>query len=158
MPRNDKIALIHIAKAKANVCANGSITFNICENQTKLSDEQYRNLLKDITGKHSCSTMTDDDLDKVVKFFQCAGFVKKVEVSQELKARQKTIGVILFLARKVLGDNYESRLESFLFKKTGEFKLYKLDDKQLRQVVGWLRRYGHYQGKNNSDLANGKMR
>ena len=43
-------------------------------------------------------------------------------------------------AERTLGDGWADRLDGFVDKVVGRQSLYSLDDKELRQVIGWLRR------------------
>lgn len=151
MNRLELIKMIHVAKANTRECSFcGKVTVEgacpECREYTMpLSEPRYRRILRDLTGKESTKFMADDELEKVYSLFKEAGFSPLVrgedEVAREYyKSRKKTIGVILSLAKKNLGQSWEERLEGFVFSKTGKKKLYELDDNQLRQVVGWLRR------------------
>lgn len=164
--RKKLIKLIHIAKSNVmECCFCGRLSIHgacpVClEYTVPLSDERYRQILKDVTGKESTRFMDEDELQKVYSVFTAAGFapIDKKELDSVERAyqdgRRKTIGVALRLAKQTLGSDWENRLEGFVFSKTEKKKLYQLDDNQLRMVVGWLRRRKKYNTAENEAKKN----
>ena len=164
MTRKDYIRLIHIARGRTYRCsACGRLSYKSEDPQPvccdcgismhRISDIEYRQrILSPLTGKQSTKLMDDVELEKVYSLFTRLGFKPKEKsadsVMQEYQdGRKKTIAVILSEAKAVLGPAWQSRLNNFVASKTGgESSLYKLSDIQLRQVVGWIRRYRKYNG------------
>ncbi|NRA86446.1 MAG: regulatory protein GemA [Rhizobiales bacterium] len=71
--RNALIAKIHIAKK-----------------QTKMDDGAYRFLLERVTGKNSCTKLSDDQLAVVVEEFKSKGFIPKKSANKKFfKASNK---------------------------------------------------------------------
>lgn len=57
------------------------------------------------------------------------------------------MGIIYSMAHRLFQDNYKARLEGFLKEVVKKPSLGACDDKELRQVIGWLRRFDKQQLK-----------
>lgn len=142
MTRNELIALIHIAKNQMRICGDcNTLTTNMvcCEGETgKFTQPDYRLLLKQITAKESTRFMNMAELEKVYSLFKKAGFEPKLTPYKA--GRKRTINIILSMAGAKLGPDWDTRLKAFTKAKTGKELLYKCSDKELRMIIGWLRR------------------
>ena len=86
--RNALLAKVHIAKK-----------------ETAMDDGAYRALLFRITGKHSCSKMTDDQLVNVVSEFRTKGFQSKKSGNKKFfKASKKAYVRKIYRQWTVLED------------------------------------------------------
>ena len=148
MERGKLIGIIHQRKAKAMVCDScGRIYFGSrcpqCHTDGhRIRDEEYRAALTYWTGKPSCSQMDEIELRMVLTALDDAGYQGYWEGRKKdhQKHQIKTIQIIKREASRVLGDNWAERLEAFIDKVVGKPSIYSLDDRELRQVIGWLRR------------------
>ena len=146
--RRKLISLIHRQKAKATVCDSCSrISFSKdcpdCRSSTHLmSDEEYRQFLKLYAGKASCSQMDEMELRMVVNAFDELGWREywKRQKASHMRRQTQTIHLIKREAERVLGDSWVDRLQGFIDKVSGKSSIYVLNDMELRNVIGWLRR------------------
>lgn len=142
------IGLIHRQKAKAMVCDScGRIFFSeACpdcrKNAHRMKDEEYRSFLMFHAGKASCSQMDELEMKMIVTAFDDAGWKDywKRQKASYMKRRTQTIQIIKREAERVLGDSWAERLQGFIDKVIGKSSIYMLDETELRNVIGWLRR------------------
>ncbi len=159
MGRPALIARIHIAKAKALVCSNcGRLFFGTtcpgCAASVpkQLDQWRYQEILKAIGGEGSCTDLEDTDLEKVMEFFDQAGFSKAhpyISPKREMEIeRHKVIRYIQIRAPVVLGSDWERRVLGFIQAKIHKQKLEWCDADELRKVIGWINRtYKYQQGR-----------
>lgn len=149
MERGKLIGIIHQQKAKALVCDScGNVFFSTdrCPKCLALGhrirDEEYRSFLELWSGKRSCSQMDETELQMVANAFDEAGYESywKKRKAQHNRRRAQMVQIIKREAERTLGDGWADRLDGFVDKVVGKQSLYSLDDKELRQVIGWLRR------------------
>ena len=146
--RRKLISLIHRQKAKATVCDScGRISFSKdcldCRSSThQMSDEEYRQFLKLYAGKASCSQMDEMELRMVFTAFDELGWREywKHQKASHMRRQTQTIQLIKREAERILGDSWVDRLQGFIDKVIGKSSIYVLNDMELRNVIGWLRR------------------
>lgn len=154
MNRRKMINMIHALKNKAQVCNFcGEVCFDKpcqCGHGTsrKLMEEQdYRNLLHRITGHYTCSECSDIELSEVLRHFQEHGGInywQKEKLDHENRIK-KLRAMIAKEARSQFGeDAYKARVDGFVRDVVKAKNLWVCDDRQLRQVIGWLRRNRKY--------------
>lgn len=159
MDRKALLAVIHIAKKDCFSCTNcGAITFSsscpYCTDSAliSLTEERYRNLLKEATGQSSCSLINDENLMKVVDLFNRAGFKKEhpyLSPQRELsRERRRVMKSIQIRAPAVLGETWEARVAGFVHSVIKKDKLQWCTMTELRRVYGWLNRTDKYNKKN----------
>lgn len=158
--RDGLVAAVHVAKKKVRVCSRcGSVTFGrtVCESCGRvlhqMPDCWYRSVLEELTGKDSCSLMEEEELRKVMDYFNQAGFSQLPYVSPRSEQRKQDAAVraqILRRAAEVLGDNWEARLSGFVAK-MGKTALYSCGSRELRKVIGWINRIDRYDRKGDVD-------
>lgn len=120
--RSRLIAMIHTMKTTA-----------------RLSDDEYRLILSGATGKESCK---DCSMKELFTVFDDLNIVlqKKGEKKFFFKweHQQATMqDAVIARARRILGDDWENRLNGFLQSRKKE-SLSLCSDKELRQIQGWL--------------------
>ncbi len=146
--RRKYLAIIHIATSVAKVCSEcGAIVFissfcPVCSNRylRKMTEFDYRRMLKNITGKTSCKDMDILELRKVVKKLYRWGYIP--EIANEVKTgitKEKMIYKIYQEAKKSLGDNWLKRLKGFADKRLGK-QIENCSINELRQIWGFLRK------------------
>ena len=163
MDREKLLRLIHIARNSARTCPEcGKTLFRKdcpdCGTLTvRLSEERYRSILESF-GASSCRFMAEPELEKVYRFFIQAGFLPRGDPEKSRNAaRRRTIAIISSEAKELFGDEaWERRVEGFVRKGMGKDSLRACDDKELRKVIGWLRRYRKYLTKKNEERDNEK--
>lgn len=130
----------------------GAVTFgSFCElcssdRLIRISDNRYREVLINITGKSSCSQMKGEELKAVVDFFNQAGWPKYSDREQVKAADAKAVlrTIVRKKSKALYGDSCEQRVNGFCQKVLDVEVLEDCDFKQLRRVIGWLRRYQKY--------------
>lgn len=125
MINNKQKAILHIAKA-----------------QLGLSEEQYREILKEHGGAESSVQLDDFGFDKVLRFFVKMGFKKKTagrhggrplpEFSSEGQRK------VLYHLMEDL-DWWPSRLIGFVKKMTGKERVEELSGKEAQRVIEALK-------------------
>jgi phage gp16-like protein len=122
--RKAMIAKIHIAKKELG-----------------LEDEDYRFLLKSITGKDSCKYMHEGELEKVLEVLYALGFEpkKKARIENLSFNKEGMIKMIEYHAEIILGDNWKRRLRGYVKKKFGVDDIRWCSYRQLVSVWGFLR-------------------
>ena len=113
---------------------------HIGKNQLKLEDAEYREMLKQVTGKSSCSDMHISDLYLVLKRLEKSGFKsqkrsygKKPNASQGHKAMMNKIEALL--ADNQLHWNYAHAMAKRMFKVD---KVDWLEAKDLHKLIAAL--------------------
>lgn len=149
MGRREKLIHVHQMKAKLRVCLGcGRWHYkDVCpaclsESWRAIEDDEYRNMLESLTGKRSCAEMDAAELQRIEFKFQNCGWVDTGQASHFVTmAKRRLIGVIFTEGQRAFGpDACKARIEGFLESKTGNRKLIKASDEELRMVIGWLRR------------------
>lgn len=161
MERNQLIAIIHVARNNARECPScGALAYQYaCPScgtpMIKLRDERYREILEKF-GARSCSNLMNPELEKVYELFKRAGFVPKEDPvkARHERGRKQTIAIIQQAAWRLFADEWQKRVNGFIKKTCNKDSLWKLDDKELRQVIGWLNRYKKYMEKRNDEKRN----
>ena len=146
--RRRLVGIVHQQRARAVVCdLCGSIHFqDVCPNCRGhghgMTDEEYREFLRVQVGKRSCSQMDKVELQMVVNAFDETGWSEywRRQRAAHTRRRTQTIQLIKREAERVLGGSWGDRLQGFIDKVIGASSIYALDDRELRQVIGWLRR------------------
>lgn len=146
--RKKLIGLIHQQKAKAKVCDICKKVFfsDKCPDCQagghRIRDEEYRSFLQLYAGKTSCSQMDEIELKMVATAFDDLGYrgYWKRRSEEHRRRQTQTIHIIKKEAARVLGEFWADRLDGFVDKVIKKDSLYELDDNELRQVIGWLRR------------------
>lgn len=148
MSRNTLISRIHLAKQKARVCCDcGRIFFEAdcscgSEFSNPMRDQKYRDILYELTGERSCTTMTEDQLRKVDQLFDRAGFSKAYPYNPPPGRKEKyaVIRQIERRAKEVLGKGWEDRVKGFCLATIKKKELHQLNPVELRKVIGWINR------------------
>lgn len=146
----NKIAEIHMKVSKLRVCnICGKIHMEYvcpgCGSSTwhGITNEEYRTFLTEITGKNSCRKMNEVELDRVLHYLSILGFDKNIDeaYTRAQNAKKKQISLVYKIGKKVLGpETYESRIKGFMEKTIGKKYIWHCDEKELRKIIGWLRR------------------
>jgi phage gp16-like protein len=108
-----------------------------------ISEMRYRNSLEQLTGKRSCSELTEEQLQKVYNLFKSIGF-KTVQTRfdparEQSRALRNIRASITDRAPDILGSSWERRLQGFI-RKMGKEDLSFCDHNELRKVQGFLSR------------------
>ena len=108
----------------------------------QLTDEEYRLIISGATGKQSCSDCNIKelfaihyDLNAVLIKQGKKGFV--FYRNPRPKGNTTIQDAVVAKAKKVLGDNWNERLDGFL-KKLNRTSLKSCTDKEIRQIMGWI--------------------
>ncbi|MFA6843881.1 MAG: phage protein GemA/Gp16 family protein [Bacilli bacterium] len=158
MDRKSLLAVIHIAKNNCFACEKcGALTFHehcsFCqESKLKpLTEKQYKKIIKTVSGKESCSLLSDIQLSKVMDVFNKAGFKEEhpyVSPKKELyRERRRVVASIQIRAPVVLGEHWKQRLDGFIRTQVNSERLEWCDMKELRKIYGWINRTDKYSKK-----------
>ena len=148
MERNAMISIIHARTSKLYRCRlcgrihAGQICLACGSSaiQDRLSGAEYENFLYDITGSTSCRDMTDDQLSHVISILNGIRLDGESEARKKAwKAKRKLISIIRSQASRLFGKSAQVRVDGFCDKCIGK-PLERLDETELRKVIGWLRR------------------
>ncbi|ELY3855362.1 gp16 family protein [Providencia rettgeri] len=106
MHRNKLIQLIHIARTEQS-------------RKGLMDDDSYRAMLRRVTGKDSCKTMSTSELSKVLSAFKNQGFsIKSDESAKPLRSfpMGRKIWVLWqkLASAKLINDNSEKALEKWI--------------------------------------------
>jgi phage gp16-like protein len=131
---------------------------HVAKRELAVEEESYRDLLKRVTGKMTCSTMTEAELDKVLTEFRRLGFQKKPKGAKPSRRAGGRAMAMEATARKIralwlslwnlgeLEDASEAALAAFVQRITGIEALQWIDgaeaDKVIDALLGWQRRIG----------------
>lgn len=149
MERSKMIGLIHAKAQKTYRCRMcgrihaGPICLECGSSaiQDPLTGLAYEGFLFALTGKTSCRVLSDSELEMVLKNLSMIGLEQEGRKKKETwAARRKLIGIIRSQATGMFGLNAQVRVDGFCekcIKKT----LYQCNEKELRKVIGWLRRF-----------------
>lgn len=120
--RSKLISLIHAQKSTA-----------------RLDDETYRTIIFGATGKDSC---TDCDMQELNAVFYDLNIVLEKQGKKKYRffpLRQPTqTETVRIRAKKILGTDWQARLDQFIQTKVRKSSLSCLTQKELRQVMGFL--------------------
>lgn len=160
MNRKKMVGIIHTQRNQCiicNVCGNpiSKVGLCSCKNTTGhvMTDSEYRIFLLHQTGKRSCSEMSDMELQQVIDAFRAVGCSSMWDEQKRKhkESRRKTMAIINTLSRDLFGHDREKRLLGFLEAKCKKSELHKCSDRELRQVIGWLRKLRQSQLKKSED-------
>ena len=149
MNRNKMVSIIHMQRNQCiicNLCGKPISKTGLCSCAATtghvMSDSEYRRFLIQQTGKRSCSEMSDVELQQVIDAFRALGCssIWEEQKRQHRESRKKTMAIINSISKDLFGAEREYRLLGFLEAKCKKTELYKCSDKELRQVLGWLRK------------------
>lgn len=115
---------------------------HIAKKELELTEEEYRTLLREVTGKDSCKYMKVEELDKVLQVLYLFGFVGKKKLNWNSLHFHKD-GVCFHLenlARLVMGTAWKKRLQAYIKKRFGVDSIHFLNFSQLCSVFAFLRR------------------
>lgn len=108
----------------------------------QLTNDEYRLILAGATGKQTCSECSIQELFAVHKDLN-AVLIKQgkkgfIFFRNPMPKGKTTIqDAVVAKAKKVLGDNWNERLDGFL-KKLNRTSLKSCTDKEIRQIMGWI--------------------
>ena len=148
MERKRMIGLIHAGTAKLYRCRLcGRIhagQFCLECGSSALQDPvkglEYENFLYALTGKVSCKDMSDMELEHVLSFLKGIRLEGESDARRKAwRAKRRLIAIIRNQASRLFGGSAQSRVDGFCDKCIGK-PLERLDEKELRKVIGWLRR------------------
>jgi ferredoxin-like protein FixX len=145
--RRKILAQVHIMAKSASICNDcGAVVFlhycPVCGSVSlrDMLEIDYRRVLKDVTGKISCTEMADWEIRKVIRLFYRYGYKPEKSIKKRSEeSREKMIYKIKKTAPEKLGNNWFKRLSGYckkLFKKDID----ELNFNQLRSVWGFLRK------------------
>jgi len=158
MYRQKMLAKIHIAANQARICTNNNcrrLCFEgvcpSCGAETRqMSEMDYRRFLLNCTGLSSCGYMNREQLQRIIKVFELAGFVfKKRGTLQEAMndSRLAMVTKIEAEAERYLGENWQARLRGYCRKVFNKDDLRFLTFNELRHIWGFMRRQQKKGGK-----------
>lgn len=148
MERKQKIILIHAVTSKLYKCRIcGKIhAGHICLEcgpsalQDVLKGFEYEKFLYELTGKTSCKDMADEDLEHVISILRGLKLESEIEARKRTwVAKQRLKAIIRNQAFKMFGSSAQYRVDGFCCKCIGK-PFERLEEKELRKVIGWLRR------------------
>ena len=110
------------------------------KNAAKLDEECYRTIIFGATGKQSC---TDCDVKELRSVFNDLNIVLERQGKETFrffpKYEQPTqLDAVKARAQKILGTDWQKRLDEFVQTKVRKTTLACLTQKELRQVMGFL--------------------
>ena len=148
MERSKMIGLIHAKAQKTYRCRMcgrihaGPICLECGSSaiQDPLTGLAYEGFLFALTGKKSCSALSDSELEMVLKNLSMIGLEQEGRKKKEAwAARRKLIWIIRSHAIRMFEANAQIRVDGFCEKCIGK-ALERCNEKELRKVIGWLRR------------------
>ena len=108
--------------------------------QDSLAGIVYENFLFSLTGKTSCRALSDQELEKVLESLSLICLeMEKQKRREAWMARRKLMGIIRSQATRMFEANAQIRVDGFCEKCIGK-ALERCNEKELRKVIGWLRR------------------
>lgn len=109
------------------------------KNAAKLDEDCYRTIIFGATGKQSC---TDCDIQELNAVFYDLNIVLEKQGKKKYRffpLRQPTqTETVRIRAKKILGTDWQARLDQFIQTKVRKSSLSCLTQKELRQVMGFL--------------------
>lgn len=108
------------------------------KNVAKLNDDCYRTIIFGATGKQSCTECNQNELRSI---FHDLNIVLEKQGKKIFKFFPKSftqIETIKIRAKKILGFDWQKRLDEFIQNKVRNTTLQCLTQKELRQVMGFL--------------------
>lgn len=148
MERRRMISLIHAGTARLYRCrlcgkvhaGEYCLECGASALQDPLKGLEYESFLYGLTGKVSCKDMTDGELEHVISVLDGIRLEGEAEARRNAwRAKRKLMAIIRNQASKLFGSSAENRVDGFCDKCIGK-PLERLDEKELRKVIGWLRR------------------
>ena len=150
MEKNRKrmIADIHFIASRMQVCLKcDQIFFGVCclcgnKYYRKATEADYRGFLHDVTGKRSCADMSNEELFAVLAEMEKRGWLEytKEERKRSTEVRNKMRHIIRQEATRLFRGYAQIMVDGFCEKVIGK-PLSRLNEQELRRVIGWLRRY-----------------
>ncbi len=132
---------------------------HIAKKQLGLNDVRYRSLLEAVTGKDSCSLMSDDELEHVLEAFKKQGFkthhkpkktsqkTSRIPMAQDSHSKKIRALWLNLYNLGAIQDPSEEKLTAFAKRMTQVSALHWLDSAQADIVIkalrGWLERVGY---------------
>lgn len=110
------------------------------KNTAKLDEDCYRTIIFGATGKQSC---TDCDMTELRAVFYDLNIVLERQGKQAFRFFAKNehptqLDAVKVRAKKILGTDWQARLDQFIQTKVRNTTLPCLTQKELRQVMGFL--------------------
>ena len=110
------------------------------KNAAKLDEDCYRTIIFGATGKQSC---TDCDMTELRAVFYNLNIVLERQGKQTFRFFAKNesstqLDAVKVRAKKILGTDWQKRLDEFIQTKVRNTTLPCLTQKELRQVMGFL--------------------
>lgn len=114
---------------------------HIAKKELGLTEEEYRKLLKELTGKESCKYMNENELDLVLQAFYLLGWQpkQKLDFAGVNFDKKGMCMAIENLAEEVLGWGWKKRLKGYVKKKFGVDSIYWCNIYQLFKIFAFLR-------------------
>lgn len=110
------------------------------KNAAKLDEDCYRTIIFGATGKQSC---TECDMTELRAVFYDLNIVLERQGKQTFRFFAKNehptqLDAVKVRAKKILGTDWQARLDQFIQTKVRKSSLSYLTQKELRQVMGFL--------------------
>lgn len=124
--RNRLITKIHVAKKVL-----------------KFEDEEYRELLREQTGKNSCKDMNLGELNKVLNWFKKHGFVTKVPATARKEKTPIQLKILALWGRLIELQAVKPRanINTWIKRQCGCERLEWLDDKRGTKIAEALKQW-----------------